>query len=226
MADLFTMITGESAGSSPYEWGSISVESGNDFAPSTEQAYAGSYSYKASFGGSNDGAYAFKAFTDASVVYISFYVFMSSGLKFPYGDSLAYIAYIFDSDSGNVVIGLRVRDSNSDGVPDSWRVTGLDLTTTDASTNFSLSAWHKIEMYFEAHASAGIARVWVDGSLILEDTGVADAYTPDNLRIGVSGGIFRSGDAIYFDNISGADSMPSGASIVPLVRHYQGMDMI
>jgi hypothetical protein len=213
MADLFTTITAESPGASPYEFDSVTVESGNSFEPSTDVAHGGSYSYKCGFGASNDGAYAFKEFNSgSSSVYISFYIYLASGLNWPYGDNNGYIAYLFESAHGTVAIGLRVYDSNSDGVPDQWRVMGQDLSQTDSSTNFSLGAWHHIEMWYEAGSGDGVVRVWVDDDLIFEDTSVTNTYTYEYLRIGISGGIFGSGDAVYYDDISGADEMPSGGT--------------
>jgi hypothetical protein len=213
MASLFTTITAESPGTTPFEFSSVSVESGNTFAPSSTQAHGGSQSYEAAFGGSNDGAFAWREFTSASnEVYISFWIYISSDFSFQYGDSYGYICIIMESAHGANPITIQLYSTTA-GAPDRWRVTGVDLTQTDSATNFSLGAWHNIEMYYLAGASEnGIARVWVDDDLIFEDTAVTSDYLPDYVRIGYSVGAVAAGSEIYFDDISGEDEIPAGGT--------------
>ncbi len=211
MADLFTIITAETPGASPYEFSAVIVEADNTFAPSSAQAHSGSQSYEVAFGGSNDGAFAWREFSAASnEVYISFWIYISSDFTFQYGDSYGFIAMLMESNTGQNPLVLQLY-STTNGAPDRWRVTGVDVTQTDSATNFSLGAWHHIEIRWLAGAAEnGIGCVWVDDDLIFEDTALTADYSVDYVRIGYSGGAVAAGSEIYYDDISGADEMPTG----------------
>ena len=216
MADLFTKITAESAGSSPYEFNSVTVGTDNTLAPSNDRGYAGSYSYKYTSGGSASDCYGMKTFSDQDEVYIRGRLYIVSG--FNLASTTRYSTALRIDDGSTVLVHLAIRRASAD-TPDRWMVGGQGLTTTYATTNFSFSAWHKLEIYWKAGTgSDGIVRVWVDDSLIFEATGLAlSSYACDRLKVGMTGHTPVSGSIYYLDEIEGMDAIPSSGSVVPRI---------
>jgi hypothetical protein len=227
MANLFTTITAESAGTSPYEFDSITVEADNTFAPSTEQAYAGSYSYKAGFGGTSgsNSIDTYKTYTATSLAYVicrfrindamtmaSASTLVPASLR---GGTAARLYLRLSCSTGGVVILNRVYYST-----DSGDANYVDL---DGST-VSKDTWHTLILYYKTATAAGANNgeysVKLDGTVLSSSTSLDnDTKTCSRFTCGNSGaGVPSSGSAIYFDNIEGYDAIPSGgASIVPLI---------
>lgn len=213
MADLFTKITGESAGSSPYEFNTVTADSGNSFAPSTDYAQAGSYSYKAALAGTNLSAYGIKTFSTASAsAYVKAYIYISSAWN--YSTSGRYTSVLVLRTSSYAVLSLCVLRPAGQAAPTRWQVYDRANTTT-TTTGFSLGAWHKVEMYWQRGTSGnGIARVWIDDNLIHEYTTLTTvAQDAASLRIGsVDDYAPTVACAVYVDEIEGMDAMPSSGS--------------
>lgn len=217
MASILTKITAESAGGSPYEFASVGIETDNDFAPSTDQAYEGSYSYKSSFGGTNEGAYGISnTFSDKSEVWLVGYVYISSDFNFGSTYRSADCLSIWDGTT-NVVDVCVLREGGAG--PVKWQV--HDRTNTAASTtNFSLSAWHKIKIHWIRGTSTdGTAEVWVDDSLIHQVSNITTSFYIDRCRVGSTSRNAPSAGYLYMDSVEMFDSDPDigGSSVVPII---------
>lgn len=226
MAELFTKITGESAGSSPYEFDTITTETGNTFTPSTDQAYAGSYSYKAGFGASTDAAYGRK---NLSTVYSSVYLrtqfFITSDFNF---SSAARITTIALANGSNIFTELRIRRDSGQSAPNTWVYKITQLGTEGAfTTGFSLGSWIKVAIWYKAATSGntdGEVKIWIGDTLAID---VTHTYTGtiNNARVGgecgISGGTPSAG-AFHFDEIECFDAIPSGSSSLPaIINNYR-----
>lgn len=204
MADLFTKITAEGPpASSPYEFSSITVETDNTFAPSTDQAHSGSYSYKAYFGGSNDDCYGRRNYTALDTPYVKFAVYIDSSFAF----SDTSNRYLHILTLGTTRIGIV---GASSATPNRWRIhDGTNLSTS--TTNFSIDAWHVIEIEYVSGSGSGIFRVWIDGTLIHEYTNLTLADSIAYTRIGgYTSYTPVAGSILYFDDIEGKDAVPVG----------------
>lgn len=208
MAELFTKITAESAGSSPYEYNSVTISSGNAFAPSTDQAEAGSYSYKSSFGGADSAAYGTEIFGDQDEVYISFWFWRDSAFNMQAQYRYSFLFMLLDGGTELVNIAFR---RQSGAVIDCYQIGGQDLTWTYPTSELHTGQWQHLEVYYRIGSSGdGICRVWIDDTLMFEDTGVQNAsYMPDRIKVGGDGHAPVDGSICYYDQIEGMDAMPS-----------------
>lgn len=226
MANLFTTITGESAGSSPYEFDSITVEAGNTFAPSTEQAYAGSYSYKAEFGGTSGSNLidAYKSYTATSLAYVICRFRINDAMTMASASTLVPASL---TGGNSPRLYLRLSCSTS-GVVTLNRVyytndnSDVNYANLDGST-LSKDSWHTLILYYKTATASGANNgeysVTLDGTVLSSSTSLDnDTKTCSRFYCGNSGpGVPSSGSAIYFDNIEGYDAIPSGVSIGTLV---------
>jgi hypothetical protein len=214
MAELFAKITAESAGSSPYEFNAVTVEADNTFAPSTDQAYAGSYSYKAAFGGTNNLASAYKGFTATGAAYLKLYMYVHPNTTFPYTGTV----YLFNMGNDNTGY-CYVRLVN--GVFDRlyhWDDSGSAYTAISNGPTLTEGEWHCIELYYKAAtsdgANDGISWFKFDGTSYGNKTDLDnDTRTINRINVGQIGGdVPASGSAIYFDEIEGYDAIPTGST--------------
>lgn len=214
MANIWTKKTAESAGSSPYEFDSVTIGSGNSFAPSTSQHNSGSYSYLASLAGTNRDARGTENFTAVTEFYAKFYVYI---------DALAYNAYesgylctLTTGDYGTLLLGLKAGRTGGSAV-DRWYTVGQGLTSADTTTNFSFDAWHKVELYWKQGSGSAVHRVTIDDTVIREQTTGTSTASAAQFNVGHIGGDNPTGGTIYYDEIEGCDAIPSSGSVVPRI---------
>lgn len=217
MADLFTKITAESAGSSPYEFSSVTVETDNVFAPSTEQAYAGSYSYKAAYGGTNDQCYGRKDFSESNTAYIIARIYIPSTFQIPVGTN-----YTLTLCDGNTYLFhfWIIRETGHDA-PNTLYANARGGSYGNIS-GFATDSWITMKMWFKTATTGnkdGEAKIWI-GDTEQYSSSHNTTFLPDNIKVGgwASANVPESGSAIYYDEIEGYDAIPSGGtSIVPLI---------
>lgn len=198
------VIDGEDAGSTPWEWDSFIDAGSTVFALDASAANHGSYGYSVTW--KADGAYAYGnyAFTAVSEIYIRQYIKWSSDYEW--------------TASGKTGDGIGVRGGSelwrvlcygAGTVPDRWWFDGPHAGSGTSVTNFSLNAWHMIEIHIKIAASGGGWEIWIDEDQILDDmTHDTSGYNEiDNIRTpGGGSGVQVDNCTTYIDDIEAATS--------------------
>lgn len=226
MADLFSKITGESAGSTPFEFTSVTEDSGNTFAPSTDWAAAGSYSYEADFSGSGRNSYGWKAFTSANrtEIYLKFSLLIGSTFSMDAWSSVGIFSIAEDWFSQCVILMLY---SNGSSTPAGFELRGNGITATDWTAGFATNTEMEIEIYWK-YGTGATTECWVkiDGTERYNSTTITSAIT-SNDGIFVGGALVYNigmGGSIYYDEIEGYDAIPSGSTQSPVPIIMQSMN--
>lgn len=207
------ILDGEDAGSTPWEFDSVTNEGSNVFSLQAGAKNNGTYGYSIVFDGINNDCYALKAFASAkNEVYVRAYVYIDSTLVIPAWGVLGLFSI---RDGTTILCKAWVRNNTgSAAVPNTWRVGGQDLTTVLSATNYSTDTWHYIELHWKKGSGAdGGAQVWVDGDSILNEfDNNLTAYAADDIMIGTQFDALpaANGDFLYFDDIK-ADTSYIGA---------------
>ena len=129
------------------------------------------------------------------------YIYISSDFSVGDGSYNAASVIRFE-DSGNTIARISLKQYGGDQVA-RWEVSFREGGTTTYTTDFSLEAWHYIELHWVADASVGGGRAWVDGTELVDDRDQnTGAYAVSRIDIGPSAGnIPESGDYLYIDDI-------------------------
>ena len=175
------IIDGEDAGSTPWEFDSLSEEGGNTIALDAAAKNNGDNGYKITFDGSGDFAYGIKGHVAQTELYVRLYIYIPSSLQFNSSFDVQSVLEMRDSVSV-CKMGFR---SGATQDPAQWSMSWR-FTDTFSSTNFSMDTWHYIELRFlkDNVGTSGGAQMWVDGDLIATDLDQAADYDPDEMRIG------------------------------------------
>jgi len=190
--------------STPHEFTSITTGGSNKYARSTSAANFGLACYKAQFYGSSAIAYGRKDFTAVTDRYYRAYFYLPSGFS---GTANRTTNIVSLYDGSDILVGFGIQ---SDGTGAAYRWSVQLYGSAPSSTNFSLGAWHRVDIHWKAGSGAdGGAQVWVDGDSILSlFTLDHSSYAADNLRCGIVSTAFipDNGEYAYFDDIKGASS--------------------
>ena len=173
-------------------------------------------------------AFGKKGFTTATSLYARCYVRLSSAWAGSNYNS-GYFMRFNDGTETFAGRGLQVGfDQTTGGVPYRWAWILADGTELSSTTNFSLDAWHRVEIHYVQDASVGGGEVWVDGTLIGSTlTKNTSAVEVDNLFAGYM--LLMDSNAVgyfYMDDIKidtsaiGAYSAGGGASAVPAMMAH------
>lgn len=228
------IIDGEDAGSTPWEFDSLTEAGSNTFALDGDAANNGSYGYKATLDGSNADAHGVVAFGSAqSDIYVRTYVYISSGLSVGDG-GYNYLSFLYISDSaggeGNTCAFFAVRNYGGNEVAH-WYVGGNGASDVSTATNFSVGAWHYVELHYVEDASVGGIEAWVDGTQIVDDID-QDSSGRSASRIYAGAGPVGAGviddaaDFIYIDDLKADTSYvgaysASSANAVPILLNQR-----
>lgn len=213
MAELFSKITAESGGSTPWEWYSVTTEADNSVSIDTTTPLSGSGSYRCDFGGTNEACYFEERWTAADEIYIKYKFYLDSGFNIgAYGESR--IMFLMSTDYAGVFT-LRLW-SGANGAPYQWRIYGDNITTVSTTTNFSLGETHEIELYWKYGTGDADGEYWIK----IDDDEIASqsevSFTQNSvsrLRVGlVAQNKPESGDYILIDDVEGYDAIPSGGA--------------
>jgi hypothetical protein len=216
-ADIF-VIDGEDAGTTPWEFDSLTEEGTSDFFLQGGAAHKGSYGYKLISDGSSDDTNGIKNVSNLTEFYCREYVWIPSDFTDTVGGPLSnYVPLLVlkDTTQGTevAVLGFACQEGSPHGWF-AWNVLDDNYDGFDAS--FSTDAWHYIEIYVQLDADAQII-MYVDGSQIITYTpGDASMFEIDQVIVGsvfMAGGnaIAASGDYLYFDDIIADTTGPIGA---------------
>jgi len=210
--DELFLINGEDAGTTPWEFDSITNEGSNVFTLDSDATHRGTNGYSVTFDGTNNDCYAVKAFdVSQDEVYVRGYVYIDSGFTLPEYQTTQLLTI---RDGSTLLADIRIRrGASGSGVPTQWQIRGQDITSTTSTTNFSLGAWHCIEAHWKAGTGAdGGVELWVDGnSAFSEMDNNLTVYSADDITIGTYWeAVPANGDYLYFDDIK-ASTEPIGA---------------
>lgn len=217
------------------EFDSITQEGSNTFSASTSAALHGTYGARATFDGTNNDAYGTKALTARTELWARAYFRFNADFS---GNTGYLFPLVIKSGSSNRIYP-RMLMSGSDVVITRFYYqsdAGAGYVTVD-SVVVSKNVTHYIEIYHKSASTAGandgIARLYLDGSLVSEVTSIdSDTVTVDGIYAGQRGTIVPTlGSYIdiddvkmdsayigpYFSGIEGAGNIASAESFGLLV---------
>jgi hypothetical protein len=191
------------------QWSSYTHPGSATLAPAIAALAHGSYGF-AYTPNATDLAYAGKTFTPADTGYFRFYVFFPSTLLVGTGagENLVFAQF-------NAILSDDVRFgviTQSGGAPYEWfsRLGGTQFYST---TNFSLNAWHYVEIYYIKGSGTGGANIYIDGSLdaSLSSSAQTVPNQASGIYIGPSYMTATPNGVVYFDDVIGNSTGPIGA---------------
>ena len=189
-------------------WTSSLVEAGNTLEVIAGAAQEGSYGLHILTGGINDDAFLRKSITATPEIYTRFMMRLvadvATGSHYGFQDAAS-------AADGATVGGLAIRRTAGD--PTNSLYTYAAGSNVDTSFDFALNTWYCVETHVVADATAGRMRVWVDGNLKADLTGLnTGASNISYLRLGADGANLTS--EYYFDGFVSDNSMQIGCGAV------------
>jgi hypothetical protein len=203
------IIDGEDAGSTPWEWSTITNGGSATFALDASAKQYGDYGYLFTSNGLDD-AYGRYNFTARDEIYVRFYLFIPTGFNIGTGaGEQMYIAMF------NAVLGDEVRfgiNTKAGGVPFSYILWVNYVSNYSADDTVTLNAWNCIEIRYLKHATAGGAELWINGSKLISDLDQAIAAQASQFYLGCQyqTSAIGAGDNLSFDDVK-ADTAYVGA---------------
>ena len=190
------------------DWAGQTMGDDNEIGLSTDSVYAGDYSAKWIWGGTNQDNYLYISIPNSTKVYITMYINYGSG--FHSGTAWGVTPFVTLYDGATVIGGLSVQAGGAGADVNNIQLdtNGDDVVFPDP--NFLLSMWQKIELRWVKGATAGTGtmRVWwthpVSGTLdSVSVANVADnTLLCDKIVFGTDQPETMGGTAImYIDNI-------------------------
>ncbi len=225
------LIDGEDAGASdPWEWSDV-VDGGTATFVLSDAAEAhGTYGYRVTGDGATNACYGKKTFTTASNLYFRCYVKLQTGLCGVGDWHNMFMFQLLNSDNIIFSFGTLTNGIGSPYPVIRWTCygAGSGLPNTEPTTNFSLGAWHYVEIQAkrDVDGGAGGVKVWVDGDSAYDDMDQNWDYQVNNLRLGIGNVAIADDHVIDFDDIKcddeaiGIYSDAGGGTIVPLLMNY------
>lgn len=209
--DLYGPIDAETGDLSQF---TSSAEAGtNTFRNDAGAKDHGSYGFKLSFAGTNATAYAYKTFAAADTEWHRFYLYVPSSfdINATYNDS-----WLFGlKDGGSHVGQFGVRAIYGSTKPVQWGFR-YAYTNQNSNTNFSVDAWHLIEIKYVRSATVGGMALYVDSSLVMSDLDQdTSAIYPDESYLGHVQNVTTptNGSYIYYDDLIGTTTQRGPYSV-------------
>jgi hypothetical protein len=227
MATLLT-IEGESGGAHPWEFTDCLVGTSNTFELSTSAVHLGTNGYRATYAGTIDAAYGYLDIASATEIYYREYVRISAG--FSLGANYQSIPILYLRSTVTNVVYVEIYDSDADKIADRWFVHGTGIANVNTATNFSLNAWHLVEVHWLAGTGAnGGAEVKIDGTSIYSDLDHdLTAYAITRIAVGdngINGCSPVAGGVIDYDDVKALDTGWVGAAAGghPAMKRFGGV---
>jgi len=161
-------------------WGFPYNDPGDYIGATTEQAYGGTYALKCAIDDVETGGQAWITMTPpaANKYYARVYYFFSNSFSPP--NTVTLTKYAHSSWSNLIATTIR-----SDMTLFMWNSIAGEAYGYGSTPVISKNEWHSIEMM--ADVATGTARVWLDGTLIIDETGVNLGANPiDRISTGIS----------------------------------------
>lgn len=202
------IIDGEDAGSTPWEFDSLTEDDSCTIALDSDAKHEGTYGYKILFDGVGDTAQGEYAFAEQTEMYVRFYIYIPSTFNLENTWDLEGTFHLLDGVSTLAQFGLSSMGATT---PVRW-AWAYEFSWSYDDTNFATDTWHYVEIRFLNDGASGGIEVWVDGDKIGTDLDQdTSADKPDNMQIGgLAGSISPNGDFFYIDDIK-ADTSYIGA---------------
>jgi hypothetical protein len=151
-------------------WSGTALQSPATIAASSTHAHDGTYSVKAIVPSDNTWAMVYKDITGTSTVYWQAYVYIDSQ-SVPSGGIAKFMEVLngwnpvarfgIKNNSGTLRYSLSYGDGN-----------GNETFTIDTSDTVDLGNWHCIQIAAYANSSTGWTKLWIDGSLKINNSNV------------------------------------------------------
>ena len=170
---------------------------GDSVVVSTEQAYAGSYSYKIKGNGTANGVYmTIGSFPVAQTdtLWLTYRIYIPANTSTTQGWMLNVL---FGYAGDWMTFGSGCLQGSGD-IISAWQFP----FGTEVTTNFSTGAWHKIEIVFlEGTGANAHSRAYVDETQVYTASDGDATEKPTRIALGAYNWYMDVGDAIYFDDI-------------------------
>lgn len=192
----------ETGGTSDFT--STTADSGNTVAVDTTIKSHGSYSLKASFGGTNENARANKTISSQTNVYARLYFYLSSDFAIPSADQRVDLMLLRE---GTTATHLRLAVLRNSSNQYYIKVDQLYPSTTaiyaGTAGEITKENWHYVELNYKVDASVGGSQVWLDGTSKGSNFATnTSGSVISRVEIGgnSAGQVAPSGGAIYMDD--------------------------
>ena len=211
------------AGGTPWEWGGLTENNDNTFALAAAAAQHGNYGYRALSAGVSGNATCegYRGFNAVDEAYFRWYMYISPGAI---AASLNRIVYLSACNNDRWRFGV-VSGAVAPGEFNQWIYN--DEALAYSATNFSMGAWHRIEIRALRGAdSDGGTQVWIDGDLVFDQLERTWDYAMSALYLGGHTRFaYGVGDYVDYDDIKVSTS-PIGAYTLPPVPDFTVHDAI
>ncbi len=188
------------------QFSSVIVYGGNTFAADAAAKNKGVYGFKATYAGTRNGAAGARTFSNQTSLYVRQYFYIDPAMDLNVAYTVNALLTLLQASGSVQLVIFEMTDGGGDKLPERWRVAGQGLTAAMSLVNWSMGAWHYVDIYWIAHASAGGAVVKVDGTQIFSQLNInTSAYVCNLAWIGDAGGVGSTnpdaGQYLYYDDI-------------------------
>ncbi len=233
LAQFFTEIFSDGFESGDFSaWTGTYADTGQTLTVSNEHPHHGTYSEKVICTDASLSAYAYTEWTTVETVYARFYVYVTEAVLSADTRNLVFAMFHDKSYSiGSTGRAEKLRVGIK-GSTRQWYVTYSDDATAGAGSYtgdaISLNTWYCVEMmHTHGDGTNGVYRVWVNGTLLVEWTGLdTNDFKANRLKIGKVGGWYDANDygTWYIDCVVVADTYigqeTAGVTIPIMMHHY------
>jgi len=170
-------------------WSGTSTTSGQTIEVTTANPKQGSYNARSNLSGSGTRrAYCYKSGFNESIIHVRLYVMFKDAIpNASYSDGII-VMYVrnVENTAGLFQVAVGNTDSRWQG---NYRKAGAWTEWYNASYTASLDVWYCVEAAFYIHATEGYHKVWVDETLIFEDTNIDTSQNGNagEVRVGAYG---------------------------------------
>jgi len=229
--DIFGPINAETGDTSQFN--STTVEGTGTFDAHADALAHGSYGFRAIADGTNNEFRGNKTLSDLTEIYFRVYFNIDPNMLLPASGG-AFVCALMDGSTTLLRFGPR-NSTGGAAAPNQWYCSGQGWSGTLTTTNFTLDAWHYLDVHWLAGTGAdGGATAWIDANatpLINDVDNNLTAYAADGLRVGITdASVLAEGDYVYIDDILGKTTGPIGVyteagagAAIPILAHYYRM---
>ncbi len=176
-------------------WDTNTAGSGDSIAASTDQADTGTYSAKAVVNAdASQWALVRKNFAGQTILYEKARIYLHASFSLTGTIVLAEIW-----ENGNEIISTMIQDGT-------MRLEAYNQVASQSyigTTAITTGVWHTIEMMTVISDTAGEFRIWLDGNLEIEQTGINLGTNPiDRADAGIGWEQAADPNTVYYDDVS------------------------
>jgi len=183
----------------------------------------GTYNARSELSGSGERkAYCYKSGFNEGIIHVRLYVMFKDAIPSAStsdGISIMYVRNV-DNTAGLFQVSVGYTNSRWQG---NYRKAGTWTTWNNASHTASLDTWYCVEAAYYVHATEGYFKVWVNETLIFEDTNIDTSQNGNagEVRVGVHSSYSTNSlshkvdidcvvvDSSYIGPLSGGNNAPS-----------------